>query len=102
MSPNEDGALMDGEKVLTLHPLGKKGRRIERHKYELTRQAILQCLENGDMTQDELVRCAVQRLEGSFEGSKGWYMESVKLDLEARKVIERYRSKPRDRYRIVS
>jgi hypothetical protein len=29
-------------------------------------------------------------------------MESVKLDLEARKVIGRYRAKPWDRHRIVN
>jgi len=93
---------MDEEKVLTLHPQGKKGRSIDRQKYELTRLAILQCLEKEDMTQDELVLCVVQRLENKFEGSKGWYMESVKLDLEARQVIERYKAQPRDRYRIVN
>ncbi|MHC1710365.1 MAG: hypothetical protein AB9819_08180 [Methanomassiliicoccales archaeon] len=88
-------------KVLTLHPQGKKGRSIDRLKYDLTRQAILDCLEKGDMAQDELLRCVVLRLENRFEGSKGWYMESVKLDLEARKVIERYKAKPHDRYRTV-
>ncbi len=92
---------MAEDKVLTLHPQGKKGRSIDRQKYYLTRQAILDCLDKEDMTQDELVRCVVERLENKFEGSKGWYMESVKLDLEARRSIERYRSKPRDRYRIV-
>lgn len=92
---------MDEGKVLTLHPQGKQGRSIDRFKYELTRQAILDCLQERDMTQDELVRCVVVRLQNRFEGSKGWYMESVKLDLEARKVIERYKAKPRDRYRIV-
>lgn len=93
---------MDEGKVLTLHPQGRKGRSIDRQKYDLTRQAILDCLEDEEMTQDELVRCVVERLENKFEGSKGWYMESVKLDLEARKVIERYKDKPLDRYRIVS
>ena len=92
---------MDGGKVLTLHPQGKKGRAIDSIKYALTRQAILECLEKEEMTQDELVRCVVGRLEGRFEGSKGWYVESVKLDLEARKLIERYQAKPYDRYRIV-
>ncbi|MHC1679791.1 MAG: hypothetical protein AB9860_00860 [Methanomassiliicoccales archaeon] len=91
---------MGEDKVLTLHPQGKKGRSIDRKKYDLTRQAILDCMGKGDMTQDELVRCVMERLENKFEGSKGWYMETVKLDLEARKVIERYRSKPHDRYRI--
>ncbi len=93
---------MAEDKVLTLHPQGKKGRSIDRQKYDMTRQAILDCLEKTDMTQDELVRGVVERLENKFEGSKGWYMESVKLDLEARKVIERYKAKPRDRYRIVN
>jgi len=88
-------------KVLTLHPQGKKGRSIDLQKYDLTRQAILDRLEKGDMTQDEIVGCVVGRLDGKFEGSKGWYTESVKLDLEARKVIERYKARPRDRYRIV-
>lgn len=88
-------------KVLTLHPQGKKGRSIDRQKYDLTRQAILDCLVKEDVTQDELVRCAVERLDGRYEGSKGWYVESVKLDLEARKVIERYKAKPYERYRIV-
>jgi len=92
---------MDEGRVLTLHPQGKKGRSIDRQKYDLTRQAILDCLKDEEMTQEELVRCVVERLENKFEGSKGWYMESVKLDLEAREVIERYKARPHDRYRIV-
>mgnify|MGYP001767353915 CR=1 FL=1 len=92
---------MDGGKVLTLHPQGKRGRVIDSIKYALTRQAILDCLQEEDLTQDELVRCAGERLEGRVEGSKGWYVESVKLDLEARRVIERCKAKPHDRYRIV-
>ena len=85
---------MDQEKVLTLHPQGKKRRSIDRRKYELTRQAIQDRLEQGDRAQDELVRCVIDSLENGFEGSKGWYMVSVKLDLEARKVIERYKARP--------
>jgi hypothetical protein len=30
-----------------------------------------------------------EKLEGKFEGSVGWYYTTVKLDLEARKLIER-------------
>lgn len=92
---------MDGGKVLTLHPQGKKGRTIDSIKYALTRQAIMDCLGEGDKAQDELLRCAADRLEGRFEGSKGWYTESVKLDLEARRIIERYKAKPHDLYRLV-
>ena len=83
----------------TMHPRGKKGVRIDRRKYDITRQAILACLSEGDRTQNELVDCVERRLEGLFEGSKKWYMESVKLDLEARGEVERYPSKPHERYR---
>ncbi len=87
--------------MLTLHPQGKKKRSIDRRKYELTRQAIQDRLEQGDGNQDELVRSIVDRLENRFEGSTGWWMGSVKLDLEARKVIERHKAKPRGRCRAV-
>lgn len=92
---------MSGDRVLTLHPQGKKGRRIDAVKYQATREAVIGALSSGDLTQNELVETASAALEGRFEGSKGWYVESVKLDLEARGLVERYRSKPHDRYRLV-
>jgi hypothetical protein len=58
----------DEDKFLTLHPLGKKGRSIVRQRYDPTRRAILECLMKKEMTQDELVRCVVERLEKRFEG----------------------------------
>jgi len=58
----------DGDKFPTLHPLGKKGRSIGRQRYDPTRRAILECLMKEEMTQDELVRCVVERLENRFEG----------------------------------
>jgi hypothetical protein len=33
-------------------------------------------------------------LKGKFSDSVSWYAETVKLDLEARKIIERTESKP--------
>jgi hypothetical protein len=77
------------ERVLTLHPKGKKGVNISRAKYEVMRETILGCLSHKEMTATEIFNCAGKRLEGRFEGSIGWYSESVKLDLEARGVIER-------------
>jgi len=39
-------------------------------------------------------------LKGKFDGSIPWYMESTKLDLEARNVIERVRGDHHDLYRM--
>jgi hypothetical protein len=36
-----------------------------------------------------------------FEGSVEWYMESVKLDLEANKFIERVYDKSRLKFRLI-
>ena len=38
---------------------------------------------------DELTDLAVKELSESFDGKVVWYMVTVKLDLEARKLIER-------------
>ena len=91
---------MEGDKVQTGHPAGKRGVRIDRAKYDMTREAIRHCLSKGDLTQKELVACASQQLEGRLEGSVAWYMETVKLDLEAKGEVERYRDRPHDRYRL--
>ena len=40
-------------------------------------------------------------VKDTFEGGVQWYCETVKLDLEARKVIERTRSKA-EKYRCVN
>jgi hypothetical protein len=38
-------------------------------------------------------------LKGKFAGNISWYGETVKLDLEAKKIIERTASKPQ-KYRL--
>jgi hypothetical protein len=40
-------------------------------------------------------------LKGKFSGNISWYGETVKLDLEAKKIIERTASKPQ-KYRLKS
>ena len=42
-----------------------------------------------EITYQELNRLAVQQLRDSFIGKVGWYVVSIKLDLEARNIIER-------------
>jgi hypothetical protein len=43
--------------------------------------------ENGPQTFQSLNQAVGQNLEGSFDGSIGWYFTTVKLDLEARGVL---------------
>ena len=77
------------ERILTGHPQGKKGVNISKQKYDAMRAAITKTLAAGDMTHTHLVKGVEQRLQGGFDGSVKWYVETVKLDLEARGVIER-------------
>ena len=77
------------ERILTRHPQGKKGVNISKQKYDAMRAAIIDALATGDMTHTDLVKGVEQRLQGGFDGSAKWYVETVKLELEARGVIER-------------
>jgi uncharacterized protein DUF6958 len=78
------------DSILTLHPEGKQGVSIGRHKYEIVRHAILESIRcNGEVTFTELMQAVRHELVGSFYGSIPWYVTTVKLDLEARHEIER-------------
>ena len=90
---------MTEEKILTRHPLGKSGKNISRQNYETLKKAILSALRNADLTHTELFDQLYKKLKGRFSGNVSWYGETVKLDLEARKIIERTASKPQ-RYRL--
>ncbi|HSJ56014.1 MAG TPA: hypothetical protein VLC95_02475 [Anaerolineae bacterium] len=77
------------ERMMTLHPEGKQGVNIDRDKYEAVRNAIVDSLqENGEMTFRGLASSVERKLD-DFDGSPMWYTTTVKLDLEARGVIER-------------
>jgi hypothetical protein len=89
---------MTEEKILTKHPLGKSGKNIDRQKYEALKNAILSALRNKELTHAELFNRLNKRLKEKFSGNISWYAETVKLDLEARKIIERTSSRPQ-RYR---
>lgn len=88
------------EKILTLHPQGKKGVNISKAKYETMRKTILELLRKTGLTQDELAAAVSKKLNGKFDGSIPWYMEGTKLDLEARGVIERVPGEKHDVYRV--
>jgi len=90
---------MTEEKILTKHPLGKSGKNISRLNYETLKQAILAALHDKELTHTELFERLDTSLKGKFSGNISWYGETVKLDLEARKIIERTSSKPQ-KYRL--
>jgi hypothetical protein len=90
---------MTEEKILTKHPLGKTGRKIHREKYETLKEAILSALRKKELTHTELFEQLNKTLKDRFPGNISWYGETVKLDLEARKIIDRTSSKPQ-KYRL--
>ena len=92
---------MTAEKILTKHPLGKSGRNIDRKKYDTLKKAILSALRKNDLTHTELFSRLNKSFKGKFSGNISWYGETVKLDLEAKKMIERTASKPQ-KYRLKS
>ncbi len=88
------------EKILTRHPYGKKGVNVSKVKYDVMRGTITSALRKKALSHNELVGAVHTQLEGKFEGSINWYMESVKLDLEANNVVERTDDIPQ-RYRLI-
>lgn len=81
---------MKEEKILTLHPQGKSGVNILKTRYDFIAAYILETIRReGELTYTSLNERAVSELSEKFDGSIPWYIVTVKLDLEARQIIER-------------
>ena len=97
---------MKEEKIQLLHPGGKKAVRMSTEKYETLRKAIIECLtKKGALTHTELLQSVNEYLlqkKIKFDGSVEWYMESVKLHLEANKLIHRLKSKSLLKFQIIN
>lgn len=92
---------MKGEQIQTLHPqAGKTNKRISLEKYLIVKENIISILREVPLTHTELMERLYENIKDSFEGGIQWYGETVKLDLEARAIIERTGSKP-DKYRFL-
>ena len=85
--------------VSTKHPLGKSNKPIEKGDYETFKSAILSALRRKQLTHTELLNELTTSLHGKFTGNVGWNLMVVKLDLEARNLIERTSSSPQ-KYRL--
>ena len=80
------------EKFTTLNVTeGAAGTRIDRWKYDAMRRAILLALPRNEpgLPFKELAAAVQTHLPENWEGSIGWYVTTVKLDLEARNEIQR-------------
>ncbi len=82
------------EKVLARHPeKGKQGTNIDKDKYDSMQAALLDVIPRGavGVSFGELPRLVQPHLpKAIWEGaSVSWYVTTMKLDLEARGLIER-------------
>lgn len=68
-------------------------------KYETIKQAILAALQGKSLTHAQLLNQVTENLP-AFDGSLGGYLETVKLDLEANRIIDRDTTQQPARYRI--
>jgi hypothetical protein len=88
------------ETIQTLHPeAGKTNKKIALDKYNTIKDQLLKILTKKELTHTELMEQLYQNVKDTFNGGVQWYGETVKLDLEARKRIERTSDKP-VRYRV--
>jgi lipoate-protein ligase A len=91
---------MKPEYIQTLHPHpGKTNKKITLEKYTFIKENLLRILSETEPTHTELMEKLYENVKDTFEGGVQWYGETVKLDLEARKLIERTQTKP-EKYRL--
>ncbi len=92
-------------KIQLLHPAGKKNTRIDKGKYEIMTKAIIHCLKAQPLTHKEMLGAVLAYFKKSqikFVGSVEWYMEGVKLDLEANDIVKRIRENSKLKFQLVS
>lgn len=93
------------ERILTLHPQGKKGVRIERSKYDAMVAALLAVIPVAEpgVRYGELEDLLVPQLPEDVyteDVSVVWYMTAVKQDLEARGVLRQLKGSPQRLVRV--
>jgi hypothetical protein len=80
-------------KIQLRHPTGKKAISMEKTKYDLLKESLLNHLKiKGESTHKEILQMVeddFKKNKTKFEGSIEWHLEWVKLDLEARQEIHR-------------
>jgi hypothetical protein len=90
-------------KIKLLHPAGKNAFRIDAGKYKVMSHAIMHCLKKHAVGHKELldaINAYFKKDKIKFEGSVEWYMEGVKLDLEAKKIVKRIRKDSKMKFQL--
>lgn len=91
---------MKKETIQTLHPIeGKTNKKIDLDKYKFIKEHLLNIIDKSEPTHTELMEELFSRVKDDFKGGVQWYGETVKLDLEARQIIERTKTKP-EKYKL--
>lgn len=81
--------------IQTLHPQpNKTNKKIALVKYNFIKAQLLAILSKNELTFTELMEALYANVKDDFEGGVQWYGAIVKLDLEARNLIERTKSQP--------
>ena len=79
------------QKIQLKHPEGKKAVSMDKLKYDVLKKTLLNHLKKkGEATHTEIWDAITEDFKKNkikFEGSIQWYMEWVKLDLQANKII---------------
>ncbi len=92
------------EKIQLLHPAGKNAVRMDIEKYKPIRAAILKSLSKKKaVTHTELLELVLEyfrKKKIKFNGSVEWYMEGVKLDLEANHLIVRLKEHGKQHFKL--
>jgi len=90
------------DRIHARHPdPDKQGTTIDAAKYHTVRDAIEAELAGGAVALAELRAGVKRRIGDTFDGSVSWYVMAVKLDLEARGVIERVSGQTPQHVRLV-
>jgi hypothetical protein len=83
------------ERILTLHPGGKNGVRILKSRYDLMYDTLLGIFADyPEITYKDLSHISEEKLTGILDGSIPWLMETIKLDMLARGIIEKTSNNP--------
>lgn len=91
---------MKAELIQTLHPQkDKTNKKISLDKYNFIKENILMILKGLELTHTELMEELYSRVKDNFEGGVQWYGAAVKLDLEARQIVVRTKTKP-EKYKL--
>lgn len=95
--------MIDDDRIMTKHPQGKMGVHILKRRYDLIKEYLLAKIQEEEVpTYESLNDRAVSDLGGSCDGKVPWYVVSVKLDLEARRIIERVPKTSPHKIRLIS